>query len=77
MSNAQGPQIRTPEQALTELKSRGETIAAFARQHGLPYATVYQVLHKQKKGVYGEAHRAAVLLGLKAGVIAPQGDAQE
>ncbi|MFK3649303.1 DNA-binding protein [Lysobacter enzymogenes] len=76
MSNAQGSQIRTPEQALAELKGRGETIAAFARRHALPYATVYQVLHKQKKGVYGEAHRAAVLLGLKAGVITPEGGAQ-
>lgn len=69
MSNAQGPYIRTPEEALAELRGRGETIAAFARRHDLSYATVYQVLSGAKKGVYGEAHRAAVLLGLKAGVI--------
>lgn len=76
MSNAQGPYIRTREQALAELRSRGETIAAFARRHELPYATVYQVLNGGKKGVYGEAHRAAVLLGLKAGVIEAKPEAQ-
>ena len=78
MPRAQGQVIRTPEQALADLDQRGLSIAAFARRHGLKYATVYQVLHGQKKGLRGEAHRAAVLLGLKAGVIeVQQGDVED
>lgn len=76
MTNAQGPVLRTPEEALTDLDRRGVSIAAFARGHALKYATVYQVLHGKKKGLRGEAHRAAVLLGLKAGVIEAQGGAE-
>lgn len=57
-----------------DLDRRGVSIAAFAREHGLPQGTVYQVLSGQKKGRRGEAHRAAVLLGLKAGVIQRAGE---
>jgi len=42
-------------------------MAEFARQHGLQRQTIYQLLSGAKKGRRGEAHRAAVLLGLKAG----------
>jgi gp16 family phage-associated protein len=69
MKNAQGLGVRTPAQALADLDRRGVSIAAFARDHDLPYGTVYQVLHGKKKGLRGEAHRAAVLLRLKEGVI--------
>lgn len=64
-------ELRTPDQALADLSRRGTSIAGFARKHGLKYMTVWQVLHGQKKGLRGEAHRAAVLLGLKDGVIEP------
>ncbi|QSQ38913.1 DNA-binding protein [Xanthomonas translucens] len=73
MTQAQGP-TRTPQEALADLALRGVSIAEFARQHSLNYATVYQVLHGPKKGVRGEAHRAAVLLRLKAGVIEAAGE---
>lgn len=55
--------------ALVRLEFEGLSIADFARQHGLRYETVYQVLTGQKKGRRGDAHRAAVLLGVKNGVI--------
>ncbi|MFC3549437.1 DNA-binding protein [Lysobacter cavernae] len=69
MTRAQGPALKTPEEALADLDRRGVSIAAFARAHQLRYMTVYQVLHGGKKGLRGEAHRAAVLLGIKAGVV--------
>lgn len=76
MTDAQGPELKTPEEALAELDRHGTSIAAFARANKLSYATVYQVLHGKKKGLRGEAHRAAVLLRLKAGVIDNQGRAE-
>lgn len=51
------------------MERRGETVASFARQHSLDPPTVYQVLAGKKKGRRGEAHRAAVLLGIKDGVV--------
>lgn len=54
------------------------SVAAFARQHELPYGIVYQVLTGKKKGRRGAAHRAAVLLGIKAGIVeGTQGEAKD
>lgn len=61
---------RTPAQAKAWLDEQGISIKAFADQHGLDPATTYQVLSGAKKGRRGEAHRAAVLLGIKEGVVA-------
>lgn len=69
MPNAKANLTRTPEAARADLEQRGISVAAFAREHGLPYGIVYQVLTGQKKGRRGAAHTAAVLLGLKEGVI--------
>jgi gp16 family phage-associated protein len=68
MSNARHVTAKTPAQAKADLDRRGIPIAAFARKHGLHYGTVCQVLTGAKKGRRGEAHRAAVLLGIKRGV---------
>ena len=62
--------VKTPEQVRAEFEARGMAFADFARQHGLRLATVYGVLSGGKKGRRGEAHRAAVLLGIKAGIAA-------
>ncbi|TGR41854.1 DNA-binding protein [Mesorhizobium sp. M00.F.Ca.ET.151.01.1.1] len=59
----------TGEQARLELGARGESVAAFARRHGLSVSTVHQVLGGRSKAKRGEAHRAAVLLGMKIGTI--------
>lgn len=58
----------TPKEARAALDEQGVSIAEFARKHGLKYGITYQVLAGTKKGRRGEAHRAAVLLGLKQGV---------
>lgn len=73
MSNVNGTQTRTPEAARADLERRGISVAEFARTHSLQYSTVYQVLTGDKKGRRGEAHRAAVLLGIKAGEIITAG----
>ena len=44
----------------------------FAREHGIDPATTYQVLSGRKKGKRGEAHKVAVLLGMKDGIIVPR-----
>ncbi len=52
------------------LERRGQTARGFALQHNLNPSTVYAVLSGQSRCRCGEAHRAAVLLGIKDGVIA-------
>lgn len=60
---------KTPEEVREEFRRRGETFADWARQNGIHQNTVYALLHRSNRGVRGNAHRAAVLLGLKEGVI--------
>ena len=60
-------QLLTPEQARAALDMAGKSIAEFAREHSLDEPTVYQILAGRRKGRRGEAHRPAVLLGIKAG----------
>lgn len=61
--------VKTREQVRKELDRKGKSIREWAKEHGLPERTVYEVLAGRKKGVRGDAHRAAVLLGIKDGVI--------
>ncbi|NWB91626.1 DNA-binding protein [Pseudomonas agarici] len=63
------PAPLTPEQVRAALDRKGISIAEFCRQHGLNKNLVSDLLNGRKKGRYGEAHRAAVLLGIKEGVI--------
>lgn len=58
------------QQARTSLEKRGQTAKNFAELHNLNPSTVYAVLNGQSQCRRGEAHRAAVLLGIKNGVIA-------
>ena len=64
------------EQARADARDRlsklGLTAKEWAEQHDLTPSTVYAVLNGQKKWLRGEAHRAAVLLGIKDGVIADE-----
>mgnify|MGYP003109575026 CR=1 FL=1 len=64
----------TRDQARKELDRRGISIAEFSRAHGLNPNLVSDLLAGRKKGLRGEAHRAAVLLGIKEGVIDNTGD---
>ncbi len=64
------PATVTPEQARAVLDHQGVSIAEFSRKHGLNKNLVSDLLNGRIKGRRGEAHRAAVLLGIKDGVIA-------
>lgn len=71
-------EIRTAAQAKAWLEHQGKSVQEFAREHGVDPATTYQVLSGRKKGKRGEAHKVAVLLGMKDGIIlSPAGDATE
>lgn len=63
------PATLTTEQARAELDRRGISIAEFSRINELNKNLVSDLLNGRKKGRRGEAHRAAVLLGIKDGVI--------
>ncbi|MBK5415063.1 DNA-binding protein [Pseudomonas sp. TH31] len=63
------PATVTPEQAREALNRRGMSIAEFSRKHGLNKNLVSDLLNGRIKGRRGEAHRAAVLLNIKDGVI--------
>ena len=56
-------------QAREALEKRGQTAKNFAELNNLNPSTVYAVLSGQSRCRRGEAHRAAVLLGIKDGVI--------
>lgn len=61
--------LLSPKQAKAALERRGQSVAEWARQHDVDLATTYQVLDGKKKGKRGEAHKIAVLLGIKDGEI--------
>ena len=64
-----------PEQACKAARERlereGISVKEWAEQHKINVSTAYAVLNGQKKCLRGEAHRAAVLLGIKEGVVEP------
>lgn len=68
------PNTYPTEQARDEARKRlarlGLSTKEWAEQNDLTPSTVYAVLNGQKKCLRGEAHRAAVLLGIKEGVVA-------
>ncbi|RMO78425.1 hypothetical protein ALQ33_01627 [Pseudomonas syringae pv. philadelphi] len=63
------PGIRTAAQAKAWLEQQGKSVQQFARENNIDPATTYQVLAGRKKGRRGEAHKVAVLLGMKIGII--------
>lgn len=71
------PGIRTPAQAKAWLDQQGKSVQQFARENNVDPATTYQVLAGRKKGRRGEAHKVAVLLGIKVGTIPSQESAPE
>lgn len=63
------PATLTLEQARAALDRKGISIAEFSRQHTLNSNLVSDLLNGRKKGRRGQAHRAAVLLGIKEGIV--------
>ena len=65
------PPLRTRQQAHAWLKSQGVAIAEWARAHGLKPHVVHDLLSGHNVGSRGQSHDAAVLLGMKVGVVGP------
>ena len=60
---------RTPEEIRAEFQRNGISIASWATAHGFNTHLVFEVLAGRKKGVRGQSHKIAVLLGLKEGEV--------
>lgn len=58
--------IYTPDERRALFLAEGQTVTEWAATHGYPRNKVYQVLGGQLRAKWGEAHRIAVDLGLKA-----------
>lgn len=61
--------VITREEAKAQLSRIGKTAADVARELGVSNAIVRGVLNGTFKGATGDAHKVAVALGLKDGVI--------
>ncbi|WP_423395605.1 DNA-binding protein [Burkholderia sp. LMG 21824] len=61
--------LKTREEVLAEFDRRGMSIADWAKGHNLPATIVRGLLTGRVRGRRGAAHRAAVLLGIKEGMI--------
>lgn len=61
--------MKTPAEVKVEMQRRGDTAADWARRHRVSVDLVRGVLSGRVKGRNGEAHKIAVLLGIKDGVI--------
>lgn len=72
ISSPEGTQVRTADQVRADFDRRGLTIATWARANGFRAKAVQQVLSRPTAGRFGVAHRIAVALGLKNGVVEPQ-----
>lgn len=59
----------SPEEAREKLERSGTTVADWARAHKVDQDIAYRVLKGRLKGRSGEAHKIAVLLGIKEGEI--------
>lgn len=57
--------VLSGEQAKTRIYGMGKTLVQFAKENGLSYRVVSEVIRGVNKGLYGEGHRAAKALGMK------------
>jgi len=58
--------LRTPAQVLAWFRANGITVAGWARANGFSRSVVNSVLYQNLPGKTGQAHLAAIALGLKA-----------
>ena len=61
--------LKTLEGVRAEFERCGVSVSGWAIKHGIPRNIVSGVLQGRLKGKRGHAHNAAVLLGLKEGVV--------
>lgn len=59
--------IKTPAEVRAEMEAARTTLAQWARDNDFKYMRVYDVISGRNKGLYGEAHKVAVKLGIKRG----------
>ncbi len=59
----------SPQQALDRLRRTGRTVCGVAKELGVKPWIVRDVLSGKLKGNWGDAHRVAVVLGIKHGVV--------
>lgn len=60
---------RTAEEVKADFQRRGVPISRWAIENGLQPKTVFHLLSGRSPALRGDAHKAAVLLGMKDGVI--------
>lgn len=61
--------VRRAEAFRKKLDREGRSVSEFAREHGLSYMACIHALRRTSPCKRGEAHKAAVLMGLKDGVV--------
>lgn len=59
------PRFKSPEACAAYLRAHGVNVSELARTHNLPRLVLVDLLRGKRKGHRGQAHRAAILLGLK------------
>jgi len=57
--------VRTAAQARKWIEANGITIAKWSEEHGFSKFAVVDLLRGRRKGLRGDAHRAAIALGMK------------
>lgn len=71
MVTRQISQTSPRQEALTRLREAGISVPEWAKANGFTTPTVKAVLYGHSKGLRGEAHRVAVALGMKDGLVVP------
>lgn len=61
--------LKSPMEAKEGLARRGITVRSWSKENDLSERVVQQVLRGRLIGQYGQSHKAAVLLGIKDGVL--------
>lgn len=61
--------VKTVEQVRAEFAAAGITVSEWARANGFSRMTVVDLMRGQRQGKSGAAHRCAIALGLKVGVV--------
>lgn len=59
------PRFKTPDACHAWFRAHGINVSQWCRERGLNRQVVVDLLRGKRKGYRGEAHRAAVALGLK------------
>ena len=59
------PYPQTPATAQAWVKAHGVAVAELARHNNLPLLVLVELLRRRLRGHLGQAHRAAIVLGLK------------